>query len=119
MGPEQGRDRRYAVKVEGKTEHRDGQVQAVQVTNLSANGCRFEAARPFGDYAFLTLSFGKAETLEAQVCWRIGETHGVRFARPLHPALLDHVRLFLSEQPALVAEREEVSARPTSPAAPG
>jgi len=30
----------------------------------------------------------------------------VRFVRPLQPAVLDHIRLFVSKEPALVAERD-------------
>jgi hypothetical protein len=33
----------------------------------------------------------------------------VRFDSPLHPVVLDHIRLFLSKEPALVAEREPLT----------
>jgi hypothetical protein len=31
--------------------------------------------------------------------------HGISFDEPLHPAVLDHIRLFLSREPALIEER--------------
>ena len=55
--------------------------------------------------ALIVLAFGEAAVLDAKVRWRVGGAHGVRFETPLHPVVLDHIRLFLSKEPALVAER--------------
>ncbi len=101
------RSPRYAIAVDADA--RIGKVveQAVHVTNLSASGCRFVS--PFRRLVMgtpITLTFGRSGVIAAKVRWRIGETHGVRFLQPLQPAMLDHIRLFLSEKPAFVAERD-------------
>ena len=104
MSYEKRREPRYNVAV-AATYSNGGQQQAVRVTNVSARGCRFVSAdRRLGPGAFLTMLFGRVGVLDAKVRWRVGKTHGVRFDQELHPAALDHIRLFLSEQPALTAE---------------
>jgi PilZ domain-containing protein len=111
MSREHRREDRYNVAVAASFRHGAGTSRAVRVPPLSARGCRFISADGgLGKGTFITLSFGRAGTLDARVKWRVGDAHGVRFDAPLEPALLDHIRLFLSEQPALVAEREPVTA---------
>jgi len=111
MGYEERGDERYSVGVDASFSNGTRGACVVKVTNLSASGCRFASTGPrLRMGALLSMTFGRAGLLEAQVKWRVGNTHGVRFDQPLAPALLDHVRLFLSEEPALVAERDGVSA---------
>ncbi len=45
-----------------------------------------------------------------RVVWRLGKIHGIRFDRPLPRPLFDHIRLFRSKPPALVAERLRLAA---------
>ena len=104
----QGRRRgpRYGVDVAGVIRADGGTTHAVVISNLSLDGCRLSApGRRFAAGALLTISVGPAGVLPARVAWRVGAVHGISFDQPLHPAVLDHIRLFLSREPALVEER--------------
>jgi hypothetical protein len=95
---------RYRVKVAGDLH--DGISAALKVTiaNLSLRGCRFSARRAVQAGAYVTLALGSAGYYDARVMWSEGEDHGAAFDHPLHPAVLDHVRYFVSSQPAFRAE---------------
>ena len=108
MSEENRRDPRYCVAVDASFGDEEVAGSAVRVTNLSARGCRFSTVRRIEKGAHIVLAFGEAAVLDAKVRWRVGGAHGVRFEAPLHPVVLDHIRLFLSKEPALVAEREAV-----------
>lgn len=111
MTSESRREPRYNIAVEASVRDGTDNQQAVNVTNLSAAGCRFASPdRRLRMRTLVSLSFGRAGVVDAKVRWRVGDMHGVRFDRPLQPAVLDHIRLFLSEKPALVAEREGLTA---------
>ena len=110
MSREHRRDDRYNVAVAASIENVVGLRRAVRVTNLSASGCRFVSQDSiFGRGALIVLSFGRIDSVAAKIKWRFSGNHGVHFDQALDPAQLDHIRLFLSEEPALVAEREPVS----------
>jgi hypothetical protein len=100
------RDPRYSVTVDASVGDEAVAGSAVRVTNVSARGCRFSSVRRIEKGSLIVLAFGEAAVLDAKVRWRVGGAHGVRFEAPLHPVLLDHVRLFLSKEPAFVAERQ-------------
>lgn len=104
------RDPRYDVTVDASFRNATVVRSPVRVKNLSASGCRFSSQRRLDPGSLIVLTFGEAATLEATVRWRFGGAHGVRFAAALEPNVLDHIRMFLSEQPALVAEREPATA---------
>ena len=104
------RDPRYNVMVDASFGSETVAGSAVRVTNLSARGCRFNSVRRMEMGTAIVLSFGDATLLEAKVRWRAGGSHGVRFVTPLDDMVVDHIRLFLSKEPALVAEREAVTA---------
>lgn len=111
MTSESRREPRYNIAVEASVRDGSDNHQPVRVTNLSAAGCRFVSSdRRLRMRTLVSLSFGRAGVVDAKVRWRVGDMHGVRFDRPLQPAVLDHIRLFLSEKPALVAEREGLTA---------
>lgn len=110
MEREHRRDPRYSVTVDASFGNEAVNGSAVRVTNVSARGCRFASVRRLDKGSRIVLAFGKAAVLDAKVRWRVGGAHGVRFEAPLHPAVLDHIRLFLSEEPALVAERVPLGA---------
>lgn len=97
---------RYNVQVGVDLHNGVGSARSVTVTNLSRSGCRFVADRQLRFGARIAIAIGRAGVLNARVVWRIGKTHGVRFDRPLPQPVFDHIRLFLSKQPALVAERQ-------------
>ena len=105
---EKRREPRYTVRLEAQVRNGSGSARAVRVTNLSRQGCRFELCEiRLGQGSFLTITVGPVGFLDAHVQWRDGDWHGIRFDQPLHPAVLDHLRLFLSQEPALVADLEE------------
>lgn len=111
MADQGRREPRYNIAVEARVLDGGSNQQPVSVTNLSADGCRFVSLdRRMRMGTLVNLAFGRVGTVDAKVRWRVGNTHGVSFARPLQPAVLDHIRLFLSEKPALVAEREPLTA---------
>ncbi len=97
---------RYMVVVDGKLRNASGSSQPVEVSTLSATGCRLRSPRQLAEGDFFTLKIGPVGPLDAKVAWREGEIHGVQFEELLHPAVLDHMRLFLSENPALYVEGE-------------
>ena len=106
MSQENRREPRFNVIVAAAFRNgASGSRRAVRVTNLSARGCRFSSPDGrLGAGHFLTLDFGRVGLIDARVKWRAGNLHGIRFERALHPAVLDHIRYFLSEEPALVPE---------------
>jgi hypothetical protein len=110
VGHESRRDDRYNVAVAASFQNGTGASNPVRVTNISATGCRFSAPGKLPTGSLITMSFGRLGQRHAKVRWRVGTGHGVRFDEPLLPAALDHIRLFLSEQPAFVAEREPMTA---------
>jgi len=59
------------------------------VSDLSPHGCKLELVeRPAVGERVLT-KFEGLETLDAEVCWVDGYTAGLRFERPMHPAVFD------------------------------
>ena len=110
MTQENRRDPRYSVTINASFGNEAVDGSAIRVTNLSARGCRFSSVRRLDKGSAIVLAFGEAAVLDAKVRWRVGGAHGVRFSVPLHPVVLDHIRLFLSKEPALVAERVPLGA---------
>lgn len=110
MTQENRRDPRYSVKVDASFGNEAVSGSAVRITNVSSRGCRFASMRRLQKGSRIVLAFGATAVLDAKVRWRVGGAHGVRFEAPLHPVVLDHIRLFLSKEPALVAERVPLSA---------
>jgi hypothetical protein len=110
MEQQNRRDPRYSVTVDASFGDKAVAGSAVRVTNVSARGCRFSTVRRIEKGARIVLAFGEAAVLDAKIRWRVGGSHGVRFDAPLHPVVLDHIRLFLSKEPAVIAEREPLTA---------
>jgi hypothetical protein len=97
---------RYGVEVSGIIRSGSSGEDSVIISNLSVDGCRFSSPRRrIAAGTALTMAVGPVDLLQARVAWRTGAVHGVTFDQPLHPAVLDHVRLFLSAEPALIEER--------------
>jgi hypothetical protein len=61
----------------------------VKVTDVSAEGCKVDLVeRPrIGEH--MLIKFDGLETLDAEVCWVEGYIAGLRFERPIHPAVFD------------------------------
>ena len=61
----------------------------VTVTDASAEGCKVDLVeRPSEDEQVL-VKFDGLEPLEARVCWIDGHIAGLKYARPMHPAVFD------------------------------
>lgn len=97
---------RYGVEVQGIIRGEGGVERTVAISNLSVEGCRLNApGRRLAAGTLLTIGVGPVGLVHARIAWRVGAVHGVSFDQPLHPAVLDHIRLFLSTEPALIEER--------------
>lgn len=61
----------------------------VRILDLSTDGCRVELVeRPsVGD--LMMVKFEGLEVMDAEVCWVEGFVAGLKFDRPIHPAVLD------------------------------
>ena len=97
---------RYRVQVRASL-NGEGGAHDVVVTNLSSDGCGLSTGCEMQVGSAVSMAVGRIEPLDAHVQWREGERHGLRFKQPLSHVVLDHIRLFLSTPPALVAERVE------------
>ena len=106
MARRQRSDDRYSVQVNADPRGGASAAREINVTNLSRSGCRFVADRYLQFGARIAIAAGRSGVLHARVVWRLGKAHGVRFEKPLPQPVFDHLRLFLSEHPALVAERQ-------------
>ena len=61
----------------------------VRVVDLSAEGCKVELVeRPRGGER-MTIKFEGLEAMDAEVCWVQGFQAGLRFERPIHPAVFE------------------------------
>ena len=61
----------------------------VTVSDISPEGCKVELVeRPSVDEHVL-LKFDGIEALDSEVCWVEGFTAGLKFERPIHPAVFD------------------------------
>ncbi|MEO8456085.1 MAG: PilZ domain-containing protein [Sphingomicrobium sp.] len=61
----------------------------VRVFDLSAKGCKVELIERPNEREHVLVKFEALEVLEAEVCWIAGKTAGLRFERPIHPAVFD------------------------------
>jgi len=61
----------------------------VTVSDISPEGCKVELVeRPSVDEHVL-LKFDGIEAIDSEVCWVEGFTAGLKFERPIHPAVFD------------------------------
>src|SRR4051812_3219739 len=105
MGREKRMEARYDVALDARVRNGSGSSRSVEVTNLSQRGCRFRLReRRLGTGSFLTITVERVGFLDPRAPWRQDDWPGIRFDRPLHPAVLDHIRLFLSREPALAEQ---------------
>jgi hypothetical protein len=61
----------------------------VTVTDASPEGCKIELVERPAEGESVLVKFEGLEGLEAQVCWIEGFTAGLKYARPIHPAVFD------------------------------
>jgi PilZ domain-containing protein len=61
----------------------------VAATDASADGCRVQLVERPSEGERVLVKFDGLEPLEAEVCWLDGFTAGLRYARPMHPAVFE------------------------------
>ena len=61
----------------------------VAVTDASADGCKVQLVERPSDGERVLVKFDGLEPLEADVCWVEGYAAGLRYARPMHPAVFE------------------------------
>jgi hypothetical protein len=59
----------------------------VRVFDLSPSGCKVELVDQPRPEEHVLVKFESLETLEAEVCWIEGSCAGLRFEKPIHPAV--------------------------------
>lgn len=65
----------------------------VTVLDLSERGCRFrDASGHLTEGTRLSIKLGGVGPIEAMVMWSDGSFVGVRFANPLYPSVMEHIR---------------------------
>lgn len=63
----------------------------IDVTDLSTTGFRAETSFTLWEGHTVWLTLPGLAALEARVAWCDGFRYGCAFARPLHPAVFDHI----------------------------
>ena len=63
----------------------------VRIHDLTAHGCKIAVPERVGRLQTVWISMPGLETLQSQVCWADEWIAGVRFDRPMHPAVFDHM----------------------------
>ena len=61
----------------------------VRVVDLSTHGCKVELVERPNVGEHILVRIDGLETLEAEVCWVTQDVAGVRFEKPIHPAVFD------------------------------
>ena len=61
----------------------------VRILDLSTDGCRMELVEQPKVGDLMMVKFEGIEVMDADVCWVEGHTAGLKFDRPIHPAVLD------------------------------
>jgi hypothetical protein len=63
----------------------------VRMHDLSAHGCKVALPERVGRLQTVWISMPGLETLQSQVCWASEWVAGVKFDRPMHQAVFDHM----------------------------
>lgn len=61
----------------------------VRVTDLSSEGCKVDLIQRPDLEEQMVVKFDGLEPLEAEVCWVVGFSAGLRFEKAIHPAVFD------------------------------
>jgi hypothetical protein len=82
---------RKGVKMRARLRDRGATRFEVDVVDLSLSGFRAETSFTMWPGTSVWLTMPGLASLEAKVAWRDGVTYGCAFAKPLHPAVFDHI----------------------------
>jgi len=83
------RHERVMLEAEGTLRRLGNRPCSIRVTDLSPEGCKVALVRRPAVEERMLIKFDGLEALEAEVCWVEGFTAGLRFEKPIHPAVLD------------------------------
>jgi hypothetical protein len=61
----------------------------VTITDASPDGCKVQLVERPAEGEYVLVKFEGLEPMESEVCWIDGFTAGLRFRRPMHPAVFD------------------------------
>lgn len=90
QGDEHRRALRHPVKM--RAQLRDGRTLfGIEVVDLSQAGFRAESSFTLWPGTIVWLTLPGQAPLEAVVAWRDRSRYGCAFARPLHPAVFEHI----------------------------
>ena len=64
---------------------------AVTITDLSETGCQVARSARLVEGSFITLVMPGLSAIGAQVMWGSASSIGLRFERPLHSSVVEHV----------------------------
>lgn len=85
-------EQRHGIKMPGKVFSAGGSREII-VLDLSERGCRFrDTSNRLVEGARITVKLGEVGPIEAMVMWSDGTYVGVRFANPLYPSIMQHIR---------------------------
>ncbi len=68
-----------------------GMKNQVKIVDLSMTGFRMECLTHIPEYQAIYLTIPSFQQLEARIAWHTEWMYGCEFARPLHPAVYDHI----------------------------
>jgi hypothetical protein len=80
---------RVTISAEVQLRRRGHHNYCVSIFDLSPEGCRVDPLEKPQLDEELCVKFDGLEALVATVCWIEGNTAGVEFQRPIHPAVVD------------------------------
>lgn len=82
---------RGAVAVEASIRAFGGAKHSVKVIDISTTGFRMECWSYIADCQKIFLTMPSFQQLEARIAWQTEWLYGCQFARPLYPAVYDHI----------------------------
>ncbi|HEX5238056.1 MAG TPA: PilZ domain-containing protein [Sphingomicrobium sp.] len=83
------RHERSAVEAEASLRRAGKLTFRVRLFDLSPEGCKAEFVERPEIHEQLWVNFDGLEAVETSVCWIAGAKVGLRFLRPMHPAVFD------------------------------
>ncbi len=85
---------RSATTITGVAKTGQGARHALEITDLSIGGCAVRATgHPLAIGSAYGLKINGLETLGSRATWIAGQSAGLEFENPLHPAVADHFAL--------------------------
>ena len=91
---ERRRSHRAPTRINGVAKTSRGQRHALEITDLSMGGCAVVAdGHPLTLGSTYGIKINGLETLGSVAAWTAGQSAGLTFEPPLHPAVADHLAL--------------------------